>query len=648
MSHSGIGKRRRSNDRSKNKKKNGGDDLHDFIHDIEFSAKKILKQHMQKRLTEATLERREKRRQATGLLSGSPPGKGTDSQQQQMGFTASGEIGSMTQSGMHIPSPGIPGMSPFGGPATDSPTAFSSTLGSTISSFNSTGGGGIPMSMSMGSSMGGSTLPTIGSGMSASVLSGGASTMGNSTSLPQLQPSSSSPNRGTTNTQRRKRLSAQDKAKLKASPFARTRRSIDEEEAIERRSKVKTDKTVGMTGGKMLREAAKLAGATIKGDAHALSMLRADHAVDRKMSTQAWTDPDSKTGVEKGMSTLGLVLDRAHELQGPTGWSSDDLRRKYRDETERLSAYEAGVEAKKEAERLEREQNIIRSFVEIPMHPLHMYFVSMCDGENEMSKRRARNRNQLKTFSLDLITLWHANRPEEEGSSSKMGPEGQISRIKGLMNRRPAHAIKAFNAQVQSVSVERAMQGSMSSSQLHLMGKFGNGGGDGHGSGEGGIESLVTQSERDAKDAEATRQRRMMWQRPWFRTTVLLPILEDGPPGEVEKLLDLTWDNYESRHQNETLKRVKKREQMMLDSTLKIEDSVLDHGDGNNEGEKVKEKETVENPEEQDTTNRIQYASAGVSVFRRGRGELRRLVIHVHDTEETTASALQVSEKEAD
>ena len=148
-------------------------------------------------------------------------------------------------------------------------------------------------------------------------------------------------------------MTAADKQKLKASPFARTRRSVDEEEAINGRSGVKTDKSVGMTGGKMLKEAAKLASATIKGDVHALSMLRADHAVDRKMSAQAWADPNSKTGVEKGMSTLGLVLDRAHELQGPTGWASDDLRRKYRDESERLNAYEAGVQAKKEAEYIE-------------------------------------------------------------------------------------------------------------------------------------------------------------------------------------------------------------------------------------------------------------------------------------------------------
>ena len=638
----GGSSRRRGNDdknKTKNKKKKkGGDDLHDFIHDIEFSAKKILKQHMQKRLTEATLERREKRRNATGLGSPTKSMDGGSMQRTGMGF--SGGHGGMTQTGAHMPSPGMPGT--YGGPATDSPGAFGSTGGSSM---------GVPLNMSMGGAASTGSLPTIGAGgMSASLLSGGGSgqyggsggsggntgMLGSSSSLPHLQASTSP-------TKQRRRLTAADKAKLKASPFARTRRTVDEEEALQSRSNVKTDKSVGMTGGQMLRQASKLASATIKGDVHALSMLRADHAVDRKMSTQAWTDPNSTTGVEKGMSTLGLVLDRAHELQGPTGWSSDDLRRKYRDETERLNAYEAGLEGKREAERMEREQNIIRSFVEIPPHPLHMYYVDMCQGENERSKKRARNRNQLKTFSLDLITLWHANRPETEGKEGsggggegKEGPEGQMARIKGLINRRPGHAIKAFNAQVQSVSIERALQGSMSSSQLKLMGKFGGSDG-GSGSGGGGsgshADGIVTQSEKDAADAEATRQRRMMWQRPWFRSTAQLPVLEDGPPGEVEKLLDLTWDKPQSRHKREKLVDAKRREAWVVE----------EEGGGIEKSSTAKNPENLENPEEE-----VMYAPAGVSVFRRGRGDLRRLVIHVHDATETTASALQISEKEAD
>ena len=69
-------------------------------------------------------------------------------------------------------------------------------------------------------------------------------------------------------------------------------------------------KQAGKSGRQVLREAAQLAGATIKGDVHALAMLRADHGVDRRMSASTWANPDQKTGVEEGMRSLGLLLDK--------------------------------------------------------------------------------------------------------------------------------------------------------------------------------------------------------------------------------------------------------------------------------------------------------------------------------------------------
>ena len=44
----------------------------------------------------------------------------------------------------------------------------------------------------------------------------------------------------------------------------------------------------------------------------------------------------------------------------------------------------------------------------------------------------------------------------------------------------------------------------------------------------------------------------------------------------------------------------------------------------------------------------LEFAPARVSIFRRGRGEARRLVFHVHDIEETTASSMQIDETDAD
>ena len=84
--------------------------------------------------------------------------------------------------------------------------------------------------------------------------------------------------------------------------------------------------------------------------------------------------------------------------------------------------------------------------------------------ENERSRRRARARNQLKAYSLDLITIWHANRPEHEGKDDEKYAHLRNT-VKGVKDERPAHAVKAF-MQVQSVSINRAMQSSISSSQL--------------------------------------------------------------------------------------------------------------------------------------------------------------------------------------
>ena len=42
---------------SKKKAKSSEDELHDFIHDIEYSAKKILKQHMKRKVKEAARDK---------------------------------------------------------------------------------------------------------------------------------------------------------------------------------------------------------------------------------------------------------------------------------------------------------------------------------------------------------------------------------------------------------------------------------------------------------------------------------------------------------------------------------------------------------------------------------------------------------------
>ena len=52
----GSGKKKSTSD-SKRRTKSSEDELHDFIHDIEYSAKKILKQHMKRKVKEAAREK---------------------------------------------------------------------------------------------------------------------------------------------------------------------------------------------------------------------------------------------------------------------------------------------------------------------------------------------------------------------------------------------------------------------------------------------------------------------------------------------------------------------------------------------------------------------------------------------------------------
>ena len=557
---------------STKKHKTGEDELHDFIHDIEYSAKKILKEHMKKKVKEAARDKMlEQRNRIHGGTTNSPL-RGGDS----IGYSTLGQSGAM-------PSPGSPGGSTWG-PATEEP-GMRHTLSSTASTTQfpkiaggSNSGGMMGASMTMSSTM-----------------------MASSSSLPSVHQNSIDRTSMALSKRREKReLTDRDRTKLMKSPFMETwskqnagvnfMEKEDEDQTAKMMKKELAE--AGKSGRQVLREAAALAGATIKGDVHALAMLRADHGVDRRMSAQKWADPNQTTGVEGGMRNLGLILDREHELQGPTGWSSDDLRRKYRDELEREAAYKAGQESVEEAARLEREQNIIRAVVTIPPHPLFAQFVNLCMSENERSKRRARARNQLKAYSLDLITIWHANRPKHEGSDDPKFARFKRG-VKGIKDRRPAHAVKAFNAQVQSVSINRAMASSVSSSQLK-----GGGGGvrssaEGEEDGNEGETVTLTLAEKDADEEERAKNRRAMWARPWFRGSGKIPKL-DAPLETAAEQINCMWPTTPA-------------------------------------AKKAKE-----------------IADVTLSIFKRGMGAKKRLVLHVHEHETSAASTVQLDDSKID
>ena len=578
----GSGKKKSTSD-SKRRTKSSEDELHDFIHDIEYSAKKILKQHMKRKVKEAAREKMmEQRNRIKANKMKSPSHGGTNT----MGMSSSGGgYSTLGQSGA-MPSPGstLGGGSTWG-PQTDEPGAMR-TFGAGSTQFPKIAGGSQTFQSPMMATS--STMS-----QSAHVLQGGM-TMTNAQSLPSVHQESIDRTARALSQRRKKELSHKDKAKLMQSPFMQTRSKqnagvnfLENEDEDETAKQMKNElKEAGKSGRQVLREAAQLAGATIKGDVHALAMLRADHGVDRRMSASKWANPDQKTGVEEGMRNLGLILDREDEVQGPTGWSADDLKRKYRDEIEREQAYQAGQEAVLEAERLEREENVIRAVVTIPPHPLKSQFGNFCTMENERSRRRARARNQLKAYSLDLITIWHANRPAHEGKDDDENAHLRNT-VKGIKDRRPAHAVKAFNAQVQSVSINRAMQSSIKSSQL----KKGWGSVTASGAVEGGGdgEVVLTLAEKDREAEERAKNRRAMWARPWFRGSAKVPMM-DVPFETAADQVNCMWTSA------------------------------------------PKDKKITE------------LADISLSIFRRGRGNKRRLVLHVHNHEDSSASAVQIDD----
>ena len=107
---------------SKKKAKSSEDELHDFIHDIEYSAKKILKQHMKRKVKEAARDKMIEQRnriKANKLKSSSSHGATNG-----MGMSSpGGAYSTLGQSGA-MPSPGSTLGGSTWGPQTDEPGAM--------------------------------------------------------------------------------------------------------------------------------------------------------------------------------------------------------------------------------------------------------------------------------------------------------------------------------------------------------------------------------------------------------------------------------------------------------------------------------------------------------------------------------------------
>ena len=167
--------------------------------------------------------------------------------------------------------------------------------------------------------------------------------------------------------------------------------------------------------------------------------------------------PSKKIGIEQGLSDAAISA--CSELQGPINWSSIDLRTKYREEKTRRDAHFASLVREKEAKRMEREQRIFIPIVAITDHPIHTDTKRISRYENSTAKKRGRARTNLRVFSKDIPTIWAANRPSKRLRRKLLKSEYPLG---GLGGRRDPEAHEQQDAQVQSVTVQRALAGAIS------------------------------------------------------------------------------------------------------------------------------------------------------------------------------------------
>ncbi|GMI06083.1 hypothetical protein TrLO_g2301 [Triparma laevis f. longispina] len=150
-----------------------------------------------------------------------------------------------------------------------------------------------------------------------------------------------------------------------------------------------------------------------------------------------------------------------HEVQGPVSWASDHLRVKYRCEDRRLEAHESYLRALEEAKVLEREDGVIMAVASVERHPITQLYEELMALEMSRASSRARARNQMRRFVLDVHTVWITNLSGLEEHKSLDDSEGGGGRSKnnpGIPNRRDSEAIMNVSSQIQSVAVARSFE----------------------------------------------------------------------------------------------------------------------------------------------------------------------------------------------
>ena len=172
----------------------------------------------------------------------------------------------------------------------------------------------------------------------------------------------------------------------------------------------------------------------------------------------SWQDMEPADQVSVAKSQPELIQ---LESMGPVSWSSDDIRMKWRDETEREKAWKMSRAAKIAAEEMQEKHNYIVPHVELHRHPIHTHYWSYLKLENEMASKRSLLRAKNRRFALDVHTVWLTNLPHlpEFQSGLELYPEPVKERSRGLKGARDVDNIKKARSQVQSVSHKRVIQG---------------------------------------------------------------------------------------------------------------------------------------------------------------------------------------------
>ena len=195
-------------------------------------------------------------------------------------------------------------------------------------------------------------------------------------------------------------------------------------------------------------------------------------------------------GVYANRSALELVHGPA-EKEGNV-WNIDfnvsldgvRLWRRYRDELPREAAWDATERALAAARDLERDEKVVVAVDLIDRHPVAAWLHGILEATNRVMRRRTLARNKLKKYSLDVVRVWHMNLRHlrehatfddqsglTSGGLTKAGAALKRQQTlaqghRGLEGGRDAEAIaEGESAQIQSVSLSRALSGAYYSSE---------------------------------------------------------------------------------------------------------------------------------------------------------------------------------------